>query len=165
MTSEHDKGLRELAVFRAFLDASRLPVDRASIEKRYPPEPDIFCMHLAHGGLAFELVELCDPNIAQLIAEARDGKDDAIWTSDPSGFILRKKLRRNYETKFPIHLVCYTDGRIVTPDDVALSNLRPILESLHGVFEQAWFLASGGVHLIYARTNERLQGTAASGRP
>lgn len=77
MTSEHDKGTRELAIFRQFLEVSRLPVDHTSIEKRLPPEPDIFCVHSQRGGLAFELVELCDSNVAQLIAQARDGKAQA----------------------------------------------------------------------------------------
>lgn len=149
MGSEREKGIREVVIFRRFLDLAQLPVDRASIEKRVPPEPDILCTHSNRGRLAFELAELCDPNIAQLVDKARTGEADAIWTADPSRRILMKKLRTNYKTAFPVELLCYTDGRIVTPDDVILPTLRPILEAWNGVFVQAWFLGEEKVHLLW----------------
>ena len=51
----------ELRVFRHFVQVARLPVIPESIEKRYPPEPDVHC-RLSHGEqVAFELVEICNP--------------------------------------------------------------------------------------------------------
>jgi hypothetical protein len=55
MASELAKGEAEVAVFLRFLEASCLPIDRNSIEKRSPPEPDILCMHQSEGAVAFEL--------------------------------------------------------------------------------------------------------------
>ena len=48
-------------MFRHFIQVARLPVIPESIEKRYPPEPDVHC-RLSHGEqVAFELVEICNP--------------------------------------------------------------------------------------------------------
>ena len=53
--------VEELRVFRHFVQVARLPVIPESIEKRYPPEPDVHC-RLSHGEhVAFELVEICNP--------------------------------------------------------------------------------------------------------
>lgn len=149
MTSEHAKGAREVAVFEKFLDVSGLAVERVSVEKRDPPEPDIYCIHATCGRLAVELVELCDPNIAQLVARARKGRVDAIWTSDPTAVVLKKKLLKRYETRSPIYLVLYSDGRFITPDELAIATLQRILETRRGVFDQAWFLGSSGAHLLW----------------
>ena len=47
-------------MFRHFVQVARLPVVPESIEKRYPPEPDMRC-RLSHGEeVAFELVEICN---------------------------------------------------------------------------------------------------------
>lgn len=69
MASEREKGEAEVALFPRFLEALGLPIDRSSIEKRAPPEPDILCAHQTEGKIAFELVELCDPRLAKSIAE------------------------------------------------------------------------------------------------
>ena len=157
MTSEQEKGDREVAVFRLFLEKSGMLVDPASIEKRLPPEPDIFCVHTQRGGLAFELVEFCDPEVAQLISKSRTEETNAFWTTDPSPCILNKKLGRTYETAYPIELLCYVDDRLVTPDDVILSTLRPILDSCQGPFQAIWFLGNSGVHIIGTRANLSLK--------
>ena len=68
MTSELTKGEMEVGVFLRFLEASHLPIDRNSVEKRSPPEPDILCTHQSEGAVAFELVELCDSRLATSIA-------------------------------------------------------------------------------------------------
>jgi hypothetical protein len=68
MASEFAKGEAEVAVFLRFLEASRLPIDRNSIEKRSPPEPDILCTYQSEGAVAFELVEMCDSRLARSFA-------------------------------------------------------------------------------------------------
>jgi hypothetical protein len=90
MASELAKGEMEVAVFLRFLEASHLPIDRNSVEKRSPPEPDILCTH-PEGTVAFELVEMCDPRVASSIAKASEGY---LRTSDPSPNIISKKLRK-----------------------------------------------------------------------
>ena len=60
----------ELLVFRHFVQVARLPVIPESIEKRYPPEPDVHC-RLSHGEqVAFELVEICNPGNARFMGSA-----------------------------------------------------------------------------------------------
>jgi len=56
MASELVKGETEVAVFLRFLEASHLPIYWNSLEKRFPPEPDILCAHQSEGVVAFELV-------------------------------------------------------------------------------------------------------------
>lgn len=146
MASEREKGEAEVALFLRFLEASNLPIDRSSIEKRAPPEPDILCAHQTEGKIAFELVELCDPRLAKSIAEL-DGS--YLRTSDPSSLIISKKLRKKYHTNAPVELLCYTAGRIVTPDNVILPTIRPYLRSWRHTFRRAWLLGRKGVYEVW----------------
>jgi len=146
MASELAKGEAEVAVFLRFLEASRLPIDRTSVEKRSPPEPDILCTHQSEGAVAFELVEMCDPRLARSIANASDGY---LRTSDPSPNIISKKLRKKYETAVPIELLCYTAGRVITPDNVILSTIMPYLRTWRHTFSRAWLLGRKGVYVVW----------------
>jgi len=146
MRSEQSKGTNEVAVFGRFLALSKLPIDPISVEKRLPPEPDILCRHLSDGPLAFELVEMCDPRLAKAIATA---SEDYLRTSDPTGDIVGKKLRRKYRTPFPIELLCYTAGRIVTPDSLIVPKARLYLRSWRRVFRRVWLLGRKGVYVIW----------------
>jgi len=58
---------RELRIFSSFLVAAGLPVEANSVEKRKPPDPDILCVMSGKGSIAFELVELVDPDFAERI--------------------------------------------------------------------------------------------------
>jgi hypothetical protein len=146
MASELAKGETEVAVFLRFLEASRLPIDRTSVEKRSPPEPDILCTHQSEGAVAFELVEMCDPRLASSIAKASDGY---LRTSDPSPNIISKKLRKKYETAVPIELLCYTAGRIITPDKLIVSTIKPYLRMWRHTFSRAWLLGRKGVYVVW----------------
>jgi hypothetical protein len=146
MASENAKGETEVAVFLRFLDASQLPINRDSVEKRSPPEPDILCTHQSEGALAFELVEMCDPRFARSIAKASDGY---LRTSDSSASIISKKLRKKYKTDAPIELLCYTAGRIVTPDNVILPTIKPFLRSWRHTFRRAWLLGRKGLYVVW----------------
>lgn len=147
MTSEHEKGEHEIAVFLRFLEASQLPIDPNSVEKRSPPEPDIRCRHRSEGNIAFELVELCDPNLAKSIATA---SEVYLRTSDPSPTIISKKLHCKYNSDAPVELLCYTAGRIITPDNVILPVIRPYLRSWRHVFRRAWLLGHKGVYAVWS---------------
>lgn len=148
MTWELEKAQRELRVFRDFLTRSNLPIDPDSVEKRDPPEPDILCRHRDEGLIAFELVELCDPNIASAPTRRNSLNIDFFWTNDPSAEILRKKLSKVYVTLHPIELVCYSADRIITPDDVIIPTIRPYIESNPGPFRRVWF-SGASVRVIY----------------
>lgn len=145
MASEHGKGEIEVEVFRRFLGQSGLPIDPSSIEKRLPPEPDILCRHNFEGELAFELVEMCDQNLAKFIAQASEGY---LRTSDPSEIVISKKLQRSYETAAPIELLCYA-GRIISPDNLILPTIAPLFESYRHVFRRAWLLGRKGVYVVW----------------
>ena len=43
MSDDEKKAARELQVFENFISRSSLPIDRQSIRKCDPPEPDILC--------------------------------------------------------------------------------------------------------------------------
>lgn len=66
MSTEHEKSIRELEVFASFVSLSPIAIVPGSTIKRTPPEPDLLCQ--THEGeiVAFELVELCDPQIAKV---------------------------------------------------------------------------------------------------
>lgn len=147
MASENIKGEIEVAVFKRFLVASQLSIDPDSVEKRSPPEPDILCMHQSEGKIAFELVEMCDPRLAKSIVVANDGY---LRTSDPSASIISKKLRKSYATDAPIELLCYTAGRIVTPDNVILPTIKPYLRSWRHTFRRAWLLGRKEIHVVWS---------------
>ncbi len=146
MTTEHSKGEREVEIFLRFLEASQLPIENSTVEKRNPPEPDILCTHKSEGEIAFELVEMCDPHLAKSIANA---SDIYLRTSDPSAYIISKKLRKKYKTDAPIELLCYTDGRIITPDDVILPTIKPYLRSWHHTFQRVWLLGRKGLYTVW----------------
>jgi len=146
MASEDTKGQVEIAVFQRFIEASNLPINPDTVEKRLPPEPDIRCRHETEGVIVFELVEMCDPNLAKSIAQLNEGY---LRTADPSVSIISKKLRRSYKTDSPIELLCYTAGRIVTPDNVILPTIRPYLRSWQHTFRRAWLLGKKGLYVVW----------------
>ena len=151
MSSEVQKAETELKVFANFLKLARLPISPESVEKRLPPEPDLLCSHDEEGEVAFELVELCDPNLARALASKRPNADgvEYIRTSDYSGTIVSKKLKRKYISPYPVELLCYTDSRIITPPDVILEILGPLLSSYRHTFTRAWLLSEGEVHRLW----------------
>ena len=148
-TSEATKGLEEVEAFRLFIARSQAPIDPLSVEKRNPPEPDLLCTHATDGFVAFELAILCYREIAKVIAAGPKARTDAFSTSDPSAEIVRKKLKKTYTTSHPIELLVYSDGRLITPDDVIIPTITPILESREGPFRRAWFMGENTTCLIW----------------
>lgn len=149
MSNEVAKGQRELSVFAEFVRLSGIAIDMTSVKKRSPPEPDLLCSHEIDGPVAFELVELCDPNIAQMLANPMRPGNEYIRTSDPSACIVQKKLRKSYKTAHSIELLCYTDGRVITPSNVIIPTIRPYLCSFHHIFRRAWLLCDNEVCIIW----------------
>ncbi len=145
MGSEEVKGVAEMAFFSQFISISGLPYHLSTAEKRPTPEPDILCIHDADGPVAFELVELCDSKIAKSIVKL---DPEYIRTSDPSVEIIRKKLTRQYNTAYPIELLAYTNGAIITPVDVIIPSIKEALNSDHP-FRRVWLLSKKAVRNVW----------------
>jgi hypothetical protein len=149
--TEAHKGIEEVEALRRFIERSGIDLDPSTIQKRTPPEPDLLCRG-AEGLVAFELANLCDRDIAKVIAAGPRAITDAFFTEDPSAVIVKKKLSKTYKTSNPIELLVYTDGRLITPYDVIISTIRPILESLNGPYRRAWFMGETTTCLLWEAT-------------
>jgi len=65
MTVQHTN--KEIAIFQAFSKICPMSIKHDSITKKEPPEPDIQCEVIENGILAFELVEIIDKNLANIL--------------------------------------------------------------------------------------------------
>ena len=141
--AEAEKAAREIRVFREFVERSGLPIDPTTVQNRPPPEPDIRCVVAGEGSVAFELVELCNPDLAKDIGDQtkRGTRAKFLMLDDPGPAALRRKLSNVYPTDAPIELVCYT-GRTAVPDDLSLITLRDTMDNHQGThpFRRVWFL-------------------------
>ena len=145
MSDDEKKAARELQVFEDFISRCGLPIDRQSIKKCYPPEPDILCK-VSGEYVAFELAEVCSPEIPRAISHIPrpGGVSNFIWSSDPVPEIARKKIKKskNYRTDYPIELLFYTDGRVVQTPDMSISSIRDLFSSGTGCFRRVWFMGN-----------------------
>lgn len=143
------KEKNERTVFEKFLKVQGLPYDEALIENRKPPEPDILYFPQQGQGIAFELAEICSEEMAKTIS--KDLRNDGctyVRPSDPSVRILTDKLSKTYESEYPIELLCYTNGRTVSPDDFVIAKVRTFARLDKGQFRRIWFWGKE-VHLLY----------------
>ncbi|MCE9507896.1 MAG: hypothetical protein K8R48_06230 [Alphaproteobacteria bacterium] len=143
LTREQEKETRERNIFREFVYKSELPIDPGSIESQKCPQPDILCSHHQDGFIAFELFEFCSEDIAIAVTKLKKDKKDhvIIRTASPSKK-LKEKLKKEYQTNYPIELLCYTNGRTCEPDDVLLENMRPIIDMNNGQFRRIWLFGN-----------------------
>ena len=141
MLSEDIKGEYEISIFKKFLAASKLPIIELSVKKCFPPEPDILCEHKTEGVIAFELVEICDFNMAQSISNMNE---KYLWTTDPTDSIITKKIKKTYITSYPVNLLCYVDGRVVTPDNIIVLKIKHLFSSEVHSFSRVWLLGKSG---------------------
>ena len=149
MRSEHAKGKNEIDVFCAFVSAGKIPYALSAVVKRVPRPPDMFFVHESDGPIAFELVEICDPRLAEFNATVKEGGAYYMRTADPSAQIVKKKLSRKYQTNYPIELLCYTAGRVVSPANFIISTIRPLFRARRHAFCRAWLLSRGRVHEVW----------------
>jgi hypothetical protein len=142
------KAAHEKKIFLEFLEKSGLPIDSESVESRNPPEPDILCKHKEQGFIAFELVELCDSEIPHTTAKMVGfGGVAFMYNEDPSSKVISSKVGKKYKTTHPIELLCYTDGRLVTEDDVIIPVIQyAIDEHGYGMFRRVWLLGEEVCH-------------------
>lgn len=157
MANMHDsvqKSEAEVEVFREFVIRSKLPIDLDSIEKRYPPEPDILCRHVTDGAIAFELVELCDPDVAKTFNRRAPPPVDVMWLGGPDLEKIRRKFRNKYETAAPIELLCYTRGRLALPDSILIPTIEHEVNfSAQSNFRCVWYMGENETKIIYLQGN------------
>lgn len=105
------------------------------------PAPDLLCTHASDGLIAFELVSLTDPKIAQVQASGSRSWNKAFWTLDESERIIHNKLGKKYtKSASRIELLVYTDGQIITPDDSIIPTVLPIFDAVTHPFKRVWFM-------------------------
>jgi hypothetical protein len=135
------KQQNEQMVFERFIHRLGTQGAWTSINSRPEPEPDLLCIHAEQGPIAFELVSLTDPNLAEVQAAGLKARQEAFSTSDPSERIVRSKLNKKYKTvAVQIELLIYTDGQIITPDDVIIPTVLPLFEVVAHPFKRIWFM-------------------------
>lgn len=130
----------ERDIFAAF--ARRLGEQEfwTSIESKGPPKPDLICQHRTFGAIAFELVAITDPQLAEINAGRKRYCGQGLWTEDPTQRIIRKKLSRKYESEHPIELLIYSDSLVITPDAIIMETAANWLGSKEHPFRRAWFM-------------------------
>lgn len=149
MSSEEAKAIHEVEIFSNFLSAAKVYPPPESIEKRKPPEPDILCEFSTGDALAFELVEICDPNLAAAFSNPFDDRIVYVRTSDPTARIIRKKLSKEYSTDGPVELLCYTAGRTATPPSLIAGIARLYACSVRHRYRKVWLYSRRNVQLLW----------------
>ncbi len=153
MSSEQDKALTEIPVFKEFVEKAQLSIRPESIKKPGgKSDPDIFCTFHNGEDVAFELVEICASDVAALISKVRKTNiDGLINTSDPTYEVVQKKIIKsnNYKTLLPIELLCYTSARVVSPDDTIIAEAIRCADSIDGRFRKIWLLGAKGVYEVW----------------
>lgn len=148
MGTEQEKGIVELAVFKEFILKSGLSVIPESIVKCIKKQfPDITCKFIDNGPVAFELVEICNSEIAEKISYVRSGGEfETLSVDNPARMIVLKKLRKTYLTDLPLELLCYTNGRTVATDDMLVAEILAAITSYESniLFRRIWLLGEKG---------------------
>jgi hypothetical protein len=150
MGTEQEKAKVELAVFGEFISKAGIEIDPKTVSKPgAQSEPDIFCTLSSREQVAYELVEICSPDIAATLSKLRNGGVAGTATSDPTEKVLRQKLHKTYRTTLPIELLCYTNGRTVSPDDQIRRQVQLWANAIDGPFRKVWLLGEKGVYEVW----------------
>ena len=153
MGTELEKAAVELSVFEEFISKADIVVDQSSINKPgTESEPDIFCTLGTGEVVAYELVEICSSDIASTLSKIKKGGTACLSTSDPTESTLHNKLHKTYKTECPIELLCYTNGRTVSPDDLIFNNVQLWANAIEGPFRKIWLLGEKGVYEVWSAT-------------
>jgi predicted RecB family nuclease len=144
--------LKSAAERNAFIRFSQLLGEEEawlSVESREPPEPDLLCNHASLGAVAFELVAITDPLIAQVNAGFGTSPYGMYSTSDPTERIIRKKLGKSYVTPHKIELLVYNDLLVITPDEMIAELVTRWLNAQKHPFRRAWFMGEHSASCIW----------------
>lgn len=151
MGTEQKKAEVELTAFQEFISKSGISVNPTSVCKSgAQSEPDIFCTLNTGEEVAYELVEICSSDIAAALSKLKKGGTSALSTSDPTERTIRQKLHKTYRTARPIELLCYTNGRTVSPDDLILRELQLWANAIDSSFRRIWLLGEKGVYQVWS---------------
>jgi hypothetical protein len=149
VTSENEKSREEKKAFQLFAERLGTRHEWLTIESRKPPEPDLLCVHVENGSVAFELVRICDSNIAKVLAVGAKAHQAAFYAGDPSEQIIRKKLQKTYSTRDP-ELLIYSEGVVITPDDVIIPTILPLFDAIPHPFRKVWFMGEKEVRCLWS---------------
>ena len=151
-SQEEQKAQRERDCFTAFLKSFGHSVEAARFESRKPPEPDIV-YYAKTETIAFELVEICDPNMARMgAALAKTGGVQSVWTSDPTLGVIEQKFSKTYQTDWPLELLCYFNDRLIPPDDQVCDQILEIANRSELKFRRIWYCGAAR-HCVYNPQN------------
>ncbi len=139
-TKDQKKAQAERDLFRQFANAMSWPIEPDLIKNLEPPQPDIL-YDGPNCKIAFELVENCSENLAHNNSKLINGNGQIlINTSDPTIKIVREKLANKYITDYPIELLCYSNGKLATPNDMAVARMKNELEvAPQNPFRRVWY--------------------------
>jgi hypothetical protein len=113
----------------------------SDVSSRPEPEPDLLCTHKIDGPIAFELLSLTDPELAEVQAAGTKARQEAFCTADPSVRIIRDKPKKKYKSSSQhMELLVYVTGRIITPDDVIVPTIVPWFDAIEHQFRRVWFM-------------------------
>ncbi len=145
-----EKRNRELSTFLELIGRAGLEFDASSAINREPPEPDILCLDSNGSSHAFELVELCDSEIAELYGQRTLPSVTAMFVGGPDFSKVERKLTNSYLTDAICHLLCYSEGRTVAPDDLLIAELMEIDFTQQSNFRTVWFMGEKQVVQLFA---------------
>jgi hypothetical protein len=146
MTSESEKGIVEIGIFKRFAEAAGL--NCASVEKQSPEEgkPDLRCL-IEDEVIYFELTEACSEDVVKAIVNAQD--IDSLHTSvkDYTSLTYRKKINKHYAVTEPIELLIYNTGRTLLSDAILIDNIKAISKHEKGPFRKIWYFGENAREL------------------
>ena len=154
MRNEQDKARVEKGVFREFAKRAGLRLVPQSIRKGDPDqgEPDILCEAEGEGPLAFELMELCAPDLARAMTAAeKTGRGVFTWVGHNLESEIPKKRDKIYRVDCPLELLLYTNGRAPLPDEVLRAKAEAVVPTLQRKFRRVWLLGSESLELLFDR--------------
>lgn len=116
---------KEVRVFKKFAKVCPYPIDFDSIEKREPPEPDIFCKFRDGSPIAFEMSECIDEGIARSIFDPLDLKR----ALDTELEKLPNKKKQRIKTNFSDAVISVAFGKGISKDKKR-SSIKTIFDYL-----------------------------------
>ncbi len=148
MSSESEKGIHEIEIFKAFCAA--LPdVKVTNIAKCMPPQPDLICT-FNQQPTYFELARNYPKAFSQQFFDTSN-KQGYVMDDGDIISMLKTKLGKTYVVKEPVHLLLYDDLGIALPNKVVVGALKALLSKCkHIQFKNIWYFANGEALKIYS---------------
>ena len=151
MSDDEVKARNEREICERFLNEMGQAERLITLESRLPPEPDILCYFQNSKVIAYEVVEICSPEIAIVRGEdLRNNTCTYVRTSDTSVDAISAKCLKRYTTEHPIELIAYKNGRSVSPDDFIVSRFNALVAPSQSLFRKIWLLGKRP-HLLYSK--------------